>query len=65
MIMNDSLKFVKLVKDMYPGTPLFGVGLSLGGAIAYHLSLKQKNLFDGTVLMAPALMPSYLHAAHF
>jgi len=34
------------------------MGLSLGGATAYHLVLRNKQLFDGTVLMAPALMPS-------
>ncbi len=56
--MNDSLKFVERVKTMYPKVPIFGLGLSLGGATAYHLSLKHKDLFKGTVLMAPALEPS-------
>lgn len=52
---------MQLIKKIYPKVPLFGVGLSLGGATAYHLSLRHKNLFDGTVLMAPALKPSVFH----
>ena len=46
-----------MVKKMYPSLPIYGVGLSLGGATAYHLSRKYPKMFDGTVLMAPALTP--------
>ena len=42
---------------MYPSVPIYGLGQSLGGAVAYHLSLKHKKLLNGTVLMAPALKP--------
>jgi len=30
----------------------------MGGATAYHLVLRNKQLYSGAVLMAPALMPS-------
>jgi acylglycerol lipase len=63
--LNDCLKFMQQVRQVYPHQPIFGVGLSLGGATAYHLSLKHKELFTGTVLMAPALMPSAEDATSF
>ena len=43
------------MKGLYPDLPVYGVGLSLGGATAYHLSLKNKSLFEAIVMMAPAL----------
>lgn len=54
-LISDSEKFIRITKDIYPNVPLYGVGLSLGGAVAYHLSLKNREIFNGTVLMAPAL----------
>ena len=60
-LISDSEKLIRLTKDIYPNVPLYGVGLSLGGAVAYHLSLKNRQMFNGTVLMAPALKPSMQH----
>ena len=34
---------------------MFALGLSMGGMTTYHLSLRNPNLFEGTILMAPAL----------
>ena len=39
----------------YKDLPKFALGLSMGGMTSYHLSLEDPNLFDGVVLMAPAL----------
>ena len=33
---------MKFVKEMYPNIPHYGVGLSLGGATAYHLSRRHR-----------------------
>lgn len=44
-LLKDSYKFVQLVKEIYPNLPIYGMGLSLGGGTAYHLSLKHKDLF--------------------
>ena len=41
---------------MYQGLPRFVIGLSMGGLTAYHLTLEDPKLFDGAILMAPALM---------
>lgn len=41
-LVSDSEKFMKVTKDIYPTLPVYGVGLSLGGAVAYHLSLKHR-----------------------
>ena len=40
---------------MYQKLPKFALGLSFGGLTSYHLSLKNPKLFDGVILMAPAL----------
>ena len=42
----------------YKGLPKFALGLSMGGMTSYHLSLESSKLFDGVVLMAPALKNS-------
>ena len=44
---------------MYKDLPKFVLGLSMGGMTSYHLSLEDPNLFDGAVLMAPALKSSF------
>jgi acylglycerol lipase len=60
--LSDCEKFIDLVKKIYPETPLFVSGLSLGGLTAYHMSLRHPELFKGAVLLAPALMPSIQHS---
>jgi alpha-beta hydrolase superfamily lysophospholipase len=55
--LSDCEKFINLSKEVYPETPFYAVGLSLGGGTAYHLGLKHKKMFEGSVLMAPALAP--------
>lgn len=56
--MKDAEKFIYLVKNVYPSTPLFAAGLSLGGLTAYQLTLKHPELFKGAILLAPALQTS-------
>jgi hypothetical protein len=34
-------------------------------AVAYHLTLKNREMFDGTVLMAPAFKPSLQDEQYF
>ena len=45
--------------------PIYGLGVSLGGAVAYELSLKHREMFNGTVLMAPSLKPALQYASTF
>ncbi len=40
---------------LYENLPKFGLGLSMGGMTVYYLTLENPNLFDGSILMAPAL----------
>ena len=56
---------MNLVKEVYPNVPIYGVGLSLGGATAYHLHLRNPEIFDGTILVAPALSPSADSVSNF
>ncbi len=52
---SDTKKFLSIVLPLYLNTPKFALGLSMGGMTAYKLTLKDPKLFDGTILMAPAL----------
>lgn len=40
---------------MYKNLPKFVLGLSMGGMTSYYLTLQNPKLFDGAILMAPAL----------
>jgi acylglycerol lipase len=52
---EDCLRFVSMVKEMYPDLPLFCLGFSMGGLTSYHLGLTHAHLFEGIIMMAPAL----------
>jgi acylglycerol lipase len=47
--------FVENIKKEYPNLPLFAMGLSMGGMTTYFLALRNKTMFKGVILMAPAL----------
>lgn len=53
--LHDAKTFVGKVKDVYPELPMFSTGLSMGGMTAYFLSLRNKEMFKGAILMAPAI----------
>ena len=53
--LEDCRKFFSIVMPMYKGLPKFVMGLSMGGMASYHLTLADPHLFDGAILMAPAL----------
>lgn len=42
----------------YANLPKFVLGLSMGGMTSYYLTLENPNLFDGAILMAPAMKNS-------
>ena len=44
-----------MMKDLYLGMPLFCLGLSMGALTGYLLSLSHRELFAGSIMMAPAL----------
>ena len=53
---HDSEKFILSSKSSYPqGTPIFIMGLSMGGGICSLVSLLRPEIITGMVLFAPAL----------
>lgn len=57
--MQDSLDFVMKTKRMYPELPMFLLGLSMGGLVAYFLGLRHRELFSGVIMMAPAIRSQF------
>jgi acylglycerol lipase len=53
--LKDSKDFLSEVMPKYNKLPKFILGQSLGGMTVYHLTLQHPELFDGVILMAPAL----------
>ncbi|MDZ7736027.1 MAG: alpha/beta fold hydrolase [Gammaproteobacteria bacterium] len=53
-LVNDAISVASLLRERYPGTPLYVAGESMGGAVAL-LALAQNMPVDGAVLMAPAV----------
>ena len=58
-VVNDYLKFLSVAKindkELF-GKPLFFTGLSMGGAEAIYLALKEPSLAKGLILFSPGLM---------
>ena len=56
-LVDDFCEVTERVSDVFPKTPLFLVGLSMGGGIAIQTAhrLRQTNRLAGLVLLAPAL----------
>lgn len=55
ILLKDTEYFVKIVRETYPDSKLFLLGLSLGGLASYAVSLSLKDDIAGCILMAPAL----------
>lgn len=49
------------MKTKYPGTKVFLCGMSLGGAVAFHISIKNHNLAQGNIFMSPSIRENKLH----
>lgn len=55
-LVSDSEKYVLLTKEHYPEkTPIFLLGISMGGTIAAKISILQSDIINGILLFAPAL----------
>lgn len=52
---EDLTRLARTVRSAYPGLPVFGVGESLGGAMAIRLAARNPELVDGLILSAPAV----------
>ncbi|XP_048879593.1 monoglyceride lipase-like [Brienomyrus brachyistius] len=50
---RDSLQHVDLMKEQYPGLPLFILGHSMGGAISILCACERPSDFTGVVLISP------------
>ncbi|GAU93708.1 hypothetical protein RvY_05604 [Ramazzottius varieornatus] len=53
---TDVLAHVEVVKQKFPGLPVFIVGHSMGGTITLLAALEQPQLFRGVVLVAPFII---------
>jgi len=42
----------------YPGTKMFGLGESMGGGVLFSLLARERELFDGAILICPMLFVS-------
>jgi len=57
VLINDSQEFINKVHELYPNLPLIIGGSSLGGCIAYHISLSSPDTIRAAFYFAPALKP--------
>ncbi|XP_076040106.1 monoglyceride lipase-like [Oratosquilla oratoria] len=55
---NDVLRHCDDVRSQHPGLPTFMVGHSMGGMIAIRVAMTRPEMFDGVVLMGPAISPN-------
>ncbi len=55
ILIKDSIAFIEKVKEIHPDIPIFLGGASMGGNIAYKISLRNPGKFKGVFLFAPAL----------
>jgi alpha-beta hydrolase superfamily lysophospholipase len=42
-------------KNKYSNLKIFMCGMSMGGAVAFNVSLKNSNLVDGNIFMSPSI----------
>ncbi|XP_029115497.1 monoglyceride lipase [Scleropages formosus] len=52
---RDSLQHIDLMKERYPGLPIFFIGHSMGGAISILTACERPGDFAGVVLIAPLI----------
>ena len=55
ILIKDSILFIDKIREMHPKLPIFIGGGSLGGQIAYKISLRFPGEYKGVFLLAPAL----------
>jgi len=70
-MVKDNLTVIRLLREKYPGKPLFLLGESMGGAVVLatliHLDSNAEDKLSGVILIAPAIwsrqsMPWYQRA---
>jgi len=49
------------IKNRYPGLKIFMCGMSMGGAVAFNISIKSPNLVDGVILLSPSIRENKMH----
>lgn len=48
-------------KAKYPGVKVFVCGMSMGGAVAFNLSIKQPSLVSGNIFLSPSIRENHMH----
>lgn len=54
---RDIIQHINMVKNKFPGIPVFIIGHSMGGCIALRISLKKPDLISKMVLIGPCVIP--------
>lgn len=49
------------MKAKYPNLKIFMCGMSLGGAIAFNISIKNPKLANGLILLSPSIRENTMH----
>lgn len=52
-------EFILSIRQKYPETPMYLMGISMGGVIAINFSVKNPDLIDGLILMAPGVKTEF------
>jgi acylglycerol lipase len=54
-LIDDTLEYISLIQQLYPGLPLFLMGGSLGAAVVTQVSIRIPEKISGVILINPAL----------
>ena len=59
--MTTSEQYIIKIKSKYPDLKVFLSGMSLGGAVAFHIALKNPNIARGVILLSPSIRENSQH----
>jgi alpha-beta hydrolase superfamily lysophospholipase len=54
-LVSVSEQFTIKMKTKYPNLKIFMCGMSMGGAIAFNISVKSPKLANGLILLSPSI----------
>jgi alpha-beta hydrolase superfamily lysophospholipase len=55
VLLNDIARFVEMTKELYPGTPVFLYGHSMGGGLLLYFALHRYPDVDGMIITSPLI----------
>lgn len=60
-LISVSEQFTIKMKTKYPNLKIFLCGMSLGGAVAFNISIKNPKLANGLILLSPSIRENKMH----